>query len=168
MPTSTYEPIATYTVTGSNLSGLTGVTFNSFSGYTDLKLVFDGSLTAAAITCLQFNGSGGTAYSWTWLGGNGSAASTNRGANQPQTFLTNVAHMTSSRGNIIVDIMNYANTTTNKVVLSRANNGGGLGVDATVGLWRSTSAITSLQIYLDRAESFVVGSTFTLYGIKAA
>ena len=63
--------------------------------------------------------------------------------------------------------MNYANTTTNKTVLLR-NNNTAFGTEAQVGLWRSTSAINTIKLYLDRAEYYVVGSTFTLYGIKAA
>jgi hypothetical protein len=63
--------------------------------------------------------------------------------------------------------MNYSNTTTYKTVLLRSNNASAITV-ATVGLWRSTSAINTIKIYADGAAVFSVGSTFTLYGIKAA
>lgn len=166
---STYEPIASYTVTGSNLLGTTGVTFSSIpSTYTDLVLVWSGSLTAAAISLIRANGDTGTNYSTTFVGGTGSAAGSTRGSNLADMYLTAYAHMNTNQGNIIAQVQNYANTTTNKTFLIRANNGGGLGVDAGVGLWRSTAAINSLKVYLDRAEYYTVGSTFTLYGIKAA
>ena len=69
----------------------------------------------------------------------------------------------------ILQLMNYSNTTTYKTILSRTNAAAN-GVDATVGLWRSTSAITSIEIGKNSGMSgtFQIGSTFTLYGIKAA
>jgi hypothetical protein len=63
--------------------------------------------------------------------------------------------------------MNYANTTTYKTVLTRANAAAS-GVDASVGLWGSTAAITSITFDLPLVRTISTGSTFTLYGIKAA
>ena len=64
--------------------------------------------------------------------------------------------------------MNYANTTTYKTVLSRdaLNNASDGAVEAFVGLWRSTSAINTIQIKPD-SGNFNTG-TFSLYGILAA
>jgi len=62
--------------------------------------------------------------------------------------------------------MNYANSTTNKTVLSRGNNTGNHTI-AYVGLWRSTAAITSMLLGTT-GSTWMAGSTFTLYGIKAA
>ena len=43
------------------------------------------------------------------------------------------------------------------------------GVDAVVGLWRSTAAITSLLVKPESTgNEFAIGSTFNLYGIKSA
>jgi hypothetical protein len=61
---------------------------------------------------------------------------------------------------------NYSNTTTFKTFLSRTNVASDR-VEALVGLWRSTSAITSITLYCG-SNSFVTGSTFTLYGILKA
>ena len=63
--------------------------------------------------------------------------------------------------------MNYANTTTYKSIIGRANRADS-GVDAAVALWRSTAAITRIDIKLKNGGSFTAGSTFTLYGIAAA
>ena len=67
----------------------------------------------------------------------------------------------------IINIQNYSNTTTYKTILGRANNAV-TGVTETVGLWRSTSAITSMTLLQSYgSDLFKTGSTFTLYGIKA-
>jgi hypothetical protein len=65
-----------------------------------------------------------------------------------------------------VHFMNYSNTTTNKTVLGRSSAASGF-VEAAVGLWRNTSAITSITATTG-GQSYQTGSTFTLYGIKAA
>jgi hypothetical protein len=75
---------------------------------------------------------------------------------------------------VIYQIMNYSNTTTYKTSLTRQNTVDAADYNGTltaVGLWRSTSAITSVAIQLTRggsAYNFTSGSIFTLYGIKAA
>jgi hypothetical protein len=67
-----------------------------------------------------------------------------------------------------MQVMNYANTSTYKTVLSAlANDKNGSGsVDRVVGLWSNTSAINSVSVV--GGANFVSGSTITLYGIKAA
>jgi hypothetical protein len=62
--------------------------------------------------------------------------------------------------------MDYANTTTYKTVLSRGNEAAAE-VNAEVGLWRSTVAITSLALDLETGIDFSIGSNFKLYGIQA-
>jgi len=168
---STYEPIATYTVTGSNLSGTTGVTFSSIpSTYTDLILVQNFTLTAPAIVCLRVGAGSidsGTNYSQTSLSGNGSSASSAR-TSSANLWRSDLAHGTSGVGTYISQLMSYQNTTTNKTTIQRYNNVPYGALEAVVGLWRSTSAINTVQCFLDRAEFYVVGSTFTLYGVKSA
>ena len=69
----------------------------------------------------------------------------------------------------VTHFMNYSNTTTYKTLLSRSGTLGGsyTGTTLIAGLWRSTSAITSILVGCT-TNTFVAGSTFTLYGIKAA
>jgi hypothetical protein len=168
---STYTPIATYTVTGSNLLGTTGVTFSSIpSTYTDLVIVQNVSLTAAAISQIRVgNGSvdTGTNYSQTSLSGNGSTASSTRATAQ-STWRSELAHMTAGWGTYISNLQNYSNTTTYKTTIQRYDNVPFGATEAIVGLWASTASINTIKLYLDRAESYLVGSTFTLYGIAAA
>ena len=167
---ATYKPIATNTLTGT----ATSVTFSSIpSTYTDLVVVqtFPNSQTTGPYTAFQFNGDTGTNYSSTYLVAyNGSLDGTGT-TNIANIRLGNSSYLANSV--CITHIMNYANTTTYKTVVSRVNFGqpsAGMRESAiNVGMWRSTSAINEVKILVAlSASSFVSGSTFTLYGIAAA
>jgi hypothetical protein len=162
--TATYEKIATTTL-GSNQAS---VTFSGISGsYTDLVLVCNYAVnTANRNSYIQFNSDTGTNYSITQMLGNGSTASSVRYSNQSKIFLTDSAMSTSTNGNaVLVNIQNYSNSTTYKTCLIRQNRADSY-VEAIAGLWRSTSAITTVLISSEGAN-LLSGSTFTLYGIKA-
>lgn len=160
---STYTPIATTTLG----SAATSYTFSSISGsYTDLVLVFAGTMSAPDDLGIRFNSDTGSNYSTTILGGNGTTAFSTRVSTQTQGYL-DWAGLTTAQGNAIVQIQNYANTTTYKTYLSRFNQAA-RGTDACVGLWRSTAAITSVTIKAVGANNIAAGSTFTLYGIASA
>lgn len=158
---STYTPIATTTL-GSTASS---VTFSSISGaYTDLRIVYATTASGDAGNYLRFNSDSGSNYSRTNLYGNGSAAGSDRLTNQ--TGIYGPFTMSSAITSNTIDIMNYSNSTTYKTALVRAGAANNSTL-ATVGLWRNTSAITSILITCDGAN-FVAGSTFTLYGVKSA
>lgn len=158
MPT-TYEPIATTTLT----SPATEINFTSISGnYTDIVFVLAGT-SAGNDVRLQFNNNTGSNYSYTRFFGDGSSVYSDRGSNVTDIPAT-LGGMTNA--NSIVHINNYSNTTTFKTALVRANNPGSY-IGAYIGLWRSTSAITSIRAFV-LSGSIQSGSTFTLYGIKAA
>ena len=166
MPTSTYEPIATQTLGSAQSS----VTFNSFSGYTDLRLVMTPIATSGSTTyvALQFNGDTGTNYSETYMTGNGSSGTSARDSNVNATYLYNTGAPTSAGLVVTTDIMNYSNSTTYKTLITRSNNASAY-TNAYVGLWRNTAAITSIVIApTGGSGTYAAGSTFTLYGIKAA
>lgn len=161
----TYEPIATVTMNGtSSTTTFTGIS----QSYTDLRLIssFVG-VSGCNFSTRVGNGSidTGNNYSYTRLYGTGSTVVSNRGSND--SFLTANITVGSSGSNSIIDIMNYSNTTTNKTALQRFNDGDAI-VFAVVGLWRNTSAINQVQIYSTNSVNFASGTTFTLYGIKAA
>ncbi len=161
----TYTPLATTTLS----SAAASVTFSSISGsYTDLILVTNATIgTGNEDLQIQFNSDTATNYSWTSVDGSGTVAVSSRVSN------TNTPRLGGSYGAInttnaiwITNIQNYSNTTTHKTYVSRGSNAG-YGVSATVGLWRSTSAITSIKLF-PSASTLSLGSTFTLYGILAA
>ena len=172
---TTYEPIATYTVSGSTTNS---VSFSSIAGtYTDLVIVANGyTLTADISQRIRFNSDSATNYSLTYVGGNGSAASSGRtssGTGIYANYLTGWTSTSTQPSNWIFQVMNYSNATTYKTALSRANTPTGgtyPGTEAVVGLWRSTSAITSISVEAGYSAShyFAAGTTLTLYGIKSA
>jgi len=161
---STYTPIATTTL-GSNQ---TSVTFNSFSGYTDLILVCGFKNTTSVDMLLRFNSDSGNNYSWTTLSGNGSAAASARGSNTNSILADpGAGGFGTEWSNGAIHIMNYANSTTYKTALLRFN-GSTTATGANVGLWRNTAAITSFEFLSSSATAIATGSMFTLYGIAAA
>jgi hypothetical protein len=157
----TYTPLATTTLT----SAQNTVTLSSIpSTYTDLLLVVNGTSSASQAAYLYFNNDTATNYSATYLYGTGSSAISGRTTSDTRIY---TCDFTTTQSQIISQIMNYANTTTYKTEINR---GGGAGLDtvASVGLWRSTSAINRIDIFLASSATFSIGSTFSLYGIKAA
>lgn len=168
---NTYESIFTQTLS----SAVPSITFSSIpSTYTDLVLVWNAKSSATATVygpTMYFNtDTAKTNYSFTALYGTGSSA-----LSFFWTTSTSAQHgviaapMTTSNFNVgIVNINNYSNTTTYKTALSRAGDAGD-STWATIGLWQNTAAINSISLYApDGTANFTIGSTFSLYGIKAA
>jgi len=161
---STYEPIATQTLG----SAAASITFSSIPAtYTDLVMVFNGSaVSGTGYVSFQYNGDTGSNYSVTLLRGNGSAALASRYSNITEIYASEGATNTTTMNNVIAQIANYSNTTTYKTMITRANNST-VSTEVGVGLWRSTAAINALKV-LSPLNNFATGSSFTLYGIKAA
>lgn len=159
---ATYTPIATYTLPSAQAS----YTFSSISGaYTDLVLVVAGKNSSSTYSpYIQFNGDTSTNYSITSLYGNGTNGLSARASGTATAYFGSLG---ATQGNAIVQIQNYSNSTTYKTALIRINDAG-FRVYASVMLWRSTAAITSVTVFNESPGTFASGSTFTLYGIAAA
>ena len=161
---ATYEPVYSTTLTGNQSS----VTLNSFSGYTDLVIVVNAFSASLDNLAFQLNGDTGTNYSYTTLWGNGSSKNSSRGSNTNNPYLNYYAAFESSfPAPVIINLQNYSNTTTYKSILARGANAS-RGVDATVALWRSTSAITSILLKCHDGANFVTGSVFFFFFLLAA
>jgi len=164
---ATYEPIATTTLTSAQQT----ITFSSIpSTYTDLRLVIVAMATSGTIdTWLYMNNDTETNYSSTRLSGEGTTASSARITTSSQPYDTNLASISTLPCLITHDIFSYAGST-NKTWLTTVSmdkNGSGV-VHRYVKLWRSTSAINRLDYTAATATTFAIGTTATLYGIKAA
>jgi hypothetical protein len=161
---STYTPIATTTLG----SAVATVTFSSISGsYTDLVLISNIKGSTGNNTRMTFNNDASALYSNTALSGSGTTAFSRRDSGVNSLRLDwESANPTTDFNIHITNVQNYANTTTFKTALTRSG-AAAYGTDALVGLYRSTSAITRLDV-ITTSGNFAIGSTFTLYGIASA
>ena len=120
----------------------------------------------------QFNGDTTSAnYAVHFLYGNGSSAVaegyTSQGVMNAYTILTGPTATASIFGAAVVDILDYASTSKNKVMRSlggQDRNGAG-NVALASSVWLSTSAITSIKL-TKIGSNFVQHSTFALYGVR--
>lgn len=164
----TYVPIATQTLA----TAQTSVSFSSIpQTYTDLRLVMQTKNTLGVYLVYLYdpNFSAGI-YSGTYLLTSGTAATGGR-YNADNYILPDKPYGSTSTGwsSYTVDFMNYSNTSVYKTALSRASisDGANAQVYLNGGLIRTTSAITGLTTIMG-GGNFAAGSTFALYGIKAA
>lgn len=171
---STLTPIANITVG----TAVASVSFSNIpQNYTDLVIVTSAiaNVTGADLFVTYFNGdNSGTTYSFTQLYGGGSGgggAGVQRTTNQNGFVIGWLSTYNSTEWSpSIFNIMNYSNTTTHKSILLKSGNSGTTGgsVDLSVGTWRNTAAITSIGMRTVNGYYIKSGSTFGLYGIKAA
>jgi hypothetical protein len=165
---ATYVPIATYTVTGSAAST---ISFTSFAGYTDLRIVISGQGDTSGYMALLLNNDASSLYSRTNLIGDGTSATSGRASGNTALYVDTSIYNASIGSCVTLDLFNYANATTYKTALERGlgNSGTSLAnTKAWVYLYRSTNAITSLYFNGSSGASLRVGLTISLYGIKAA
>jgi hypothetical protein len=171
---STYTPIATYTASGSVASyAFTNIP----QTYTDLIIVANARTAYAGQTAwgisAWFNNISTTNWSGTALYGNGSSASSSRSTTSTPTYSIGINYPAANAttgifGSTVIHVNNYSNTSTYKTVLVRNAwdlNGSG-NAELFAFLWQNTSAITEFD--LGASANFVAGSTWTIYGIKAA
>ena len=169
--TNSYESIATAVGTGS--SGT--ITFSSIpSTYKHLQIRLLARSTQAAVTnvsaLVRCNGDTGANYARHSLIGDGSTASASGSTSTASVTLfriTAAGAASDIMGVGILDILDYESTSKYKTLRSLAGqdeNGVG-SVRLQSGLWQSTSAITSVDVYLS-SDSFTTTTQIALYGIK--
>jgi hypothetical protein len=159
---STYESIATTTLT----SSANTVSFTSIPAtYTDIVVSCKFQKTTTDNFWINFNGDSASNYSETWMVGNGSSAASGRESSTTRILLSNGVG-DGPNGMAIIHIFSYLGST-NKTILTR-NGDAAIATAAAAGLWRNTAAITSLAITTQVVNPWNAGTTFTLYGIKAA
>ena len=161
---ATYEPIATTTLGSATAT----ITFSSIPNtYTDLKVILFGKMTSAANAFLTINSDTGNNYFYTRLTGDGIAPDSAVGVNQIWQILTVGGLSASNNGLIEIDLFSYANSSRKSYLIKSAqDDNGGKTINTYIALWQNTSVINNLQ--LKSQSTFAIGTTATLYGIKAA
>ena len=170
-----YESIATVSLTGTQAN----IEFTSIaSTWTHLQIRLMARSNRSAVVNdslhLQFNSDTGSTYDDHYIIGDGSSASA-----AAETSVTNIGLYritgagagASTFGVSVIDILDYKNTNKYKTVraLTGDDNNGDGRISLGSGLWRSTSAITSIKLFPNSgSSSFVQYTHAALYGIKGA
>ena len=158
MPTSTYTPIASVTLSAS----ASEVVFSGLpQTYRDLILVVTGTATATMTFGVQFNGDTANNYTYVEMTGDGSSASSSSGSLSQAL----VGRFTTSQSVSTAQIMDYSATDKQKTVLGRGGASNEL-VRASASRWANTAAVTSIRV-VPLSNSFASGCTFNLFGVIA-
>lgn len=162
--TTSYESIQTVTV---GAGGASNVEFTSIpSTYKHLQVRAMTKMASNGDVAAYVNSDTGANYNRHYILGDGASAS----AGYQTSFGLEPAYVGTSAtafGVFVQDFLDYANTNKFKTTRSLGGvdlNGSGL-VILYSGLWRSTSAITSIK-YDASGSTFSQYSSFALYGIK--
>ena len=169
-----FESIATVTV-GSG--GAANIDFTSISAsYQHLQLRGISKSTSTGADSqwfyMQLNSDTASNYNSHQLYGTGASAVATNNASDAIRLGGSVRSSAASQmfTTHVIDILDYANTSKNTTVRSFSgwdtNNTTTGVVWHSSGLWRSTSAVTSIRLGIV-VENFTQHSTFALYGIKA-
>lgn len=164
--TNSYESIATVTGTGSAST----LSFTSIpSTYTHLQIRGINNDTVGYFVSATFNSDTAANYTIHQLYGDGTTIAAYGGAGANYIYAGVAGYVSSlTVAPMIMDILDYTNTNkfkTCRMLTGNDSNGSATGyMQSNSGLWRSTSAIT--RIDLTMAGSFSTNATFALYGIR--
>ena len=162
----TYDKIASTT-----LSSATGtISFTSIvSSYTDLRIVMTGKMVSAEQPYLKINSDTGNNYNYCTLSASSTTAGTSRTGTTSRIYIAPLVNWSITNAQLAeIDIFSYAGSRFKSILCAGSNdNIGAGGLDRTFGMWRSTAAITQIDI-IGNTQDFAVGFTATLYGILKA
>jgi hypothetical protein len=167
----TYDVISSTTLT----STATTVNFTSIpQTYTDLVLIISltGVSNSNTVSMRLGNTSidTGSNYSSNWMRGNGSAGSA--GGNNSSTYImlnTGDVSANNTNGLSISNLQGYTGTNDKQIITRWSQNQ--TSTSLLTSQWRSSSSpIKLIELFLNTSKTytFSIGSTFSLYGIKAA
>lgn len=164
-------------ITETNIAVATGtVSFTSIAGtWRDLEVVARGrSDRAVTLTgvLLRFNADSGSNYDSQHVQGNGTiaqAAQAFGGTSLAIGYMTGTSATANFPAVCTARIFDYRGTTFQKMILADANlrtaaSAGNMYVEKRSGAWRSTAAITQVDVICDTGN-FIAGSVVSLYGL---
>ena len=173
-PAGAYDALATVTLSATTST----ITFAGIpSGYKHLQLRISARDARAlnGLNPIDMYANSDTTYTNYrnhYIYGDGASTGAGTGQASGQYFSAGGSAGNSTTANIfsagIVDILDYANTTKNKVArtLTGVDLNGSGEIDFISSLWMSTSAITSLTLVPRSSSGFLQYSSFALYGVK--
>jgi hypothetical protein len=169
MPTpNAWVQIATYTIT---TAGYTTITFNSIPNTfgTLVLSMMNLSATNGPELGIRFNGDSGTNYQHCRVNADGTIFSAD---SQTGKTYARIGDNNTTPNSNLAHIPNYANTSVYKTVynegvsnqsVSNANNRAA----NYTGVWKNTSAITSISVVNESNVAHAVNSVLSLYGLRA-
>lgn len=170
-----YESIATVSVGSGGQSTIEFTSIPSTYKHLQIRALAKNANTGSVNGTyrVRFNSDSGSNYTYHNLMGDGSSASADGGANTSYIYLYVMAGSSgsvnaSTFGVSVMDILDYATTTKNKTLRflgGQDYNGGGT-LTLGSGLWRDTSAISSISFTIDGGHNYTQYTQFALYGIK--
>lgn len=170
MPTPTYIPLATVTLSAAAAS----ITFSSVSqAYRDLIIVaeVERTSTAAGEYVYQFNNDGNNNYSWVTMRGGASSniISSAQGAINSIRPVTGVGEVNGIPNTTILQVFDYSQTNKHKSGVLMNGNPNGLTTISSVQThafrYASNTAISTINIVRGGGE-FAIGTSVTIYGIE--
>jgi len=172
-----YDLLATEILTSSSSS----ITFSSLGDYAadyehlQVRMVARSNRAdTGSYMYVQFNGDTGSNYNYHDLQGTGSAVNSNATSGSypsgilDKNFSPAATDPSNSFGVGTLDILDPFETskyTTARTLSGQSSNSSRIGL--TSGAWRNTASLTSIT-FDDIFGSFVTGSRFSLYGLKAS
>jgi len=171
--TASYESISTVTVGSGGTASITFSSIPSTYQHLQVRIMAKGTRSIAIENgSLNFNGDSGNNYNDHSIYADGSNvfAGANSGTNSSLIYTfagSGGASGSQVFGSGTVDILDYANTNTYKTsrTLAGYENGTAGFIGFNSGLWRNTTAITSLTL-TPSVGTWLQYSSFALYGIK--
>ena len=167
----THSLLASSTV---GAGGVANITFNNIpQNYTDLLIEFSPRIVATSdfpSVIMRFNGSYTANYSYKYLLGSGTAASSGNASAQTSLRLGNTSgsvQTASTFGNFLIYIPNYTSSNNKSVSVDAVGetNATGAYQNLTSGIWANTTAINNISLFAD-SINLAQYTTASLYGIR--
>jgi hypothetical protein len=170
---NSYESISTVTVGSGGTSSISFTSIPSTYAHLQIRAIGKTSDTAdnGSNFSIQLNGSGMTYQHFIRADGGGSVIGSSLSSSGFIGYApASLSSATDTFGPFVVDILDYANTTTTKTVRSFNGYDTNSAGNALLGLYstfqNSTSAVSSITITAQSSRTILQYSSFALYGIK--
>lgn len=166
-----YDLLETEILT-SNASSVTFTGLGSYSDYKHLQIRAVARSTRSAVNenvRMQMNNDTGSNYSRHQLRGDGSSVISEAATSQSSAFVSTITAASQGSnqfsGNVI-DILDFSDSSKNTTIRTLYGSPS-TEIGLASGAFFNTAAITEIDLILQSGGSFITGSRFSLYGLKA-